>query len=711
MRITLAYNLRQSGEESQAELLTQEDVDQIHDAIARLNHEVTPIEVSGAPCDIVDQIIHSKPTLIFNVAEGISGVNREAYYPTIFKNLGIPFTGGDPSLLLLNLDKRLLEKVLSVKGVRIPPGAFIDENNLDQLENLKYPLFIKPNYEGTSKGITQSSIAHTVDDARAYAEELLDQYPEGLDVEEYIEGREISVPMLEAYPGHLLEIVEHVLPEDRNIFDYELKQDSSGVQVVSPPELTGEERQAVLSVADRVFQLMHCPDLGRVDIRLDNDGVPYFLEVNPLPRLLPDGSMAHGARAKGLEFIEIFDLIIRSAARRYNLSLAPKVHPRKVSRETRLTLRERGIHTGRFPTGEHNAITDVENVLVGHVTHIEDDLAVDGADGETTTLRTGITAIVPESGDLFNNHLVSGGFVLNGIGEMSGLIQAMEWGWLETPILLTNTMSLGSAHTGIIKHMIDQHPELGRKIDVIIPVIGETNDGFLNDVRHPTNTPEAAMQAIRNAKNGPVEQGSVGGGTGMISFDFAGGIGTASRRLPRDLGGHTLGVLVQSNFGKMRNLTVDGAVVGRRLDTLYPYEGRRGQDFGSAIVVVATDAPLLSNQLNRLSKRAALGLGRVGSFAASTSGEIVFAFSTANRTSRQAKGSSQKLNLTFVTDEFINPLYEAAVEATEEAVLNAIACSNGMTGKEGRYAPPLPTDTILEILGRGRDVGNGRETA
>jgi L-aminopeptidase/D-esterase-like protein len=185
--------------------------------------------------------------------------------------------------------------------------------------------------------------------------------------------------------------------------------------------------------------------------------------------------------------------------------------------------------------------------------------------------------------------------------------------------------------------MVDKHPELGRKVDVVIPLVAETNDAFLNDVRIHSNTPEQAIAAIENARGGHVEQGSVGGGTGMITFDFAGGIGTSSRALPAENGGYTVGVPVQSNFGNMRNLTIEGPVVGALLGDLFPREIRQGQSYGSVIVLVATDAPLLPSQLSRLPKRAALGLGRVGSFAAATSGEIVFAFSTGKCTSRIAK--------------------------------------------------------------------------
>lgn len=702
MRITLAYNLKREHDEAQAELLSEEDVERLLGALWQLGHEVTPVEVSGPFDRMIDRLLDSRPDLVFNVAEGTDGPVREAVYPAIYRHLGLAFTGGGTDLLLIDLNKRLAEKALSVQGIQVPRGCMVTPRNRALPEDLTYPLIVKPNFEGSGKGIHQDSVVDSPEEARATVDRLLKDYPDGLDVEEFVPGRELTVPMLEAWPGRLLEIVEHTFAAGaHNIYDYERKvhgEREGTVRAVCPPELTPRQRQDVLALADRVFRVMPCPDMGRVDIRLHEDGTPYFIELNPLPRLQPDASMMISAEAKGLAYEEVIDLVIRSAARRYGIPLVDRRSLEVRPGESRPPCRELGISIGRLPPGPWNAITDVAEVHVGHVTHIRDDVPLDKSGREKTSIRTGITAIVPRTGSLFHSHLVAGGFVLNGIGEMSGLTQAMEWGWLETPILLTNTMSVGLVHTGIIHHMIEEHPELGREVDVIIPLVGETNDAFLNEVRLLVNTPEEAMKAIRAARSGPVEQGSVGGGTGMISFDFAGGIGTASRVLPREYGAYTIGVLVQSNFGKMRNLTIDGAVVGRQLDPLYPGEGRRGKSYGSAIVVVATDAPLLSAQLSHLAKRAALGLGRVGSYAATTSGEIVFAFSTGNRTSREAKKLSSTLNLSFVSDEHVNLLYEAVIEATEEAVLNAMFCSGGMTGRENRFAPPLPTATVQEIL-------------
>lgn len=707
MRITLAYNERTKDTEEQGELITRDEMETIRVAIASLGHEVTPVEVSGPPEQIVDLLIASRPSLIFNIAEGVNGSAREARYPAIYETLGLAYTGGNPALLHVDLDKRLAEKVLEVRGVRVPHGAFLTPNDRELPEDLPFPVLIKPNYEGSSKGITKDSVAENPEQAREVIDNLLEDYPQGVVVEQFIAVRELTVPLLEAWPGRFLEIVEHEFDDsgEYNIFDYDTKHGDGEVRTICPPDLTPNQRRDVFALADRVDQVMPCPDLGRIDIRLTPEGKPYFLEVNPIPRLMHDGSIIVAAKQKGLAYAEVFDLVIRSAARRYGLSLAPKPVPQAVREQTRPTARELGVTVGRFPTGTWNAITDVEGVRVGHITHIEDDVPVPGTEGEMTNVRTGITAVCPHPESLFHEHMVAGAFVLNGIGEMAGITQAQEWGWLETPILLTNTMSVGRVHDGIIQHLVNTYPELGREVDVTIPLVGETNDAFLNDARIYRNRPEDAMKAIAIAKDGPVEQGSVGGGTGMLTFDFAGGIGSSSREIPGDTRGapgYTVGVLVQSNFGNMRNLTVDGAVVGRELDGMFPYEGRRKHSYGSIIVVVATDAPLMTPQLNRLAKRAALGLGRAGSHAASTSGEIVFAFSTGNQVPRESKGKSRTLNLTYVTDEHINPLYEAVIEATEEAVLNAIFCSSGQTGRRDRYAPPVPTEKILELLRQGK---------
>lgn len=701
MKITLTYNQRTDDSEAQGELYRPEEIKRLTAAIESLDHAVTAVEVSGPSAELVDKLLDAKPDLIFNVAEGSphQGVAREALFPAIFEMMGIPYTGGRASVLYVGLDKRLTEKLLSARGITVPKGILLNPQNPELPDDMPLPLFVKPNYEGTSKGISQQSVVEDRGEAQRRIKELLAEYPEGVSVEQFIPGRELTVPFLDEWPGKILEIVEHEFLEKQGehaIFDYQAKQSDHGVKSVCPAKLASPTRAAVLDCADKIRRALPCHDFGRIDFRLHENGTPYFIEINPLARLMPDGSLIVAATEKGLSYEEIMDCIIRSAARRYRIPLRPRVPDLLSARRRRGGCRTFGISIGRYPTGRFNAITDVEGIAVGHITHEEDNVPDPDHPAKTTCIRTGITAIVPGGIGLFNNHLQAGGFVLNGIGEMSGLTQAMEWGWLETPILLTNTMSVGTVHNGIIQHMIRQHPELGRKIDVIIPLVAETNDAFLNEVRLMPNTAEHAVEAIANARNGAVEQGSVGAGTGMISFDFAGGIGSSSRILTGERERYTLGVLVLSNFGKMRDLTIEGLVIGRELDPLYPYDIRRGKTYGSAIVVIATDAPLLSSQLNQISKRAALGLGRAGSYAASTSGEIIFAFSTGNHTSREAKEREPKINLEFVTATYVNKLYEAVVECTHEAVLNAMFNSAGQRGRDGHVAPAIPAELIAD---------------
>ncbi len=710
MRITVTYNLRTDTSEATAELLTQEDVDRITAALRELRHQVTPVEVSGQPDDVVERLLDSAPDLIFNVAEGTIGSSREAFYPGLYEQLRIPFTGGNPSLLHMNLDKHLAKTVVAARGIRVPQGVLVTPKNREVPDSLRFPLMIKPNAEGSSKGVTQDSVVEDRATCLERVDRLLKQYPAGLVVEEFIPGRELSVPILEHFPGKILEIVEHTFDLSAvggryNVYDYDMKQGgerSSAVGVACPPDLPPAQREAAVEMARRVFDVMHCPDLGRVDIRLHDDGTPYFIELNPLPSLHPAASLMLAGRVRGLEYREVLRLVVRSAARRYHLALrAPR---RTTSTDiSRPTARELGIQVGRLLPGLHNAITDVEGVRVGHVTRIEDAVPVPGTP-ETTQVRTGVTAVLPGSGDPFRRRVIASGFVLNGVGEVAGLTQALEWGYIETPILLTNSMSVGRVHNGVVTHMVASHPEIGTHEDVVLPLVGETDDSFLNDTRVGIATGRDAQEAINTARGGPVAQGSVGAGTGMVSFDFAGGIGTSSRCVEVEDRGFTLGVLVLSNFGRMRNLTIDGRVVGRELDPLFDEAIRRHNSYGSIIVVVATDVPLLSSQLARIAKRAALGLGRAGSHAASTSGEIVIAFSTANRVPRSASQPSKFRTLRFVADAHINTLYEAAIEATEEAILNAMFCSVGMTGRGGRYAPAIPQDTVLELLTSGREI-------
>ncbi|MSP61045.1 MAG: S58 family peptidase [Myxococcales bacterium] len=374
----------------------------------------------------------------------------------------------------------------------------------------------------------------------------------------------------------------------------------------------------------------------------------------------------------------------------------------------RKRFRDLGLTLGRYPTGPHNAITDVAGVRVGHTTLIEGDGKMTAGKGP---VRTGVTAIIPLD-NFFQDCAIAGVFVLNGAGELAGLTQVQEWGLLETPILLTNTMSVGKVSDAAVKWITRHQPKTGEEYDVLIPVVGECDDSYLNDSVGRHIRSEHIYRAIETAAPGPVAEGSVGAGTGMITCDFKAGIGTASRRVPApDAPGeggsaYTVGVLVESNFGVMQNLRVDGVAVGELLFPAYRDLARRVRSYGSIIVVVATDAPLMAQQIARLCKRAALGIGRCGSYAAHGSGELVVGFSTANRVPRVTHGMTHRLDVLF--DRATGPLYEAVIEATEEAILNALCAADDMRGRDGNFAPGLPLERLAEIMGRYRpDVPRG----
>jgi D-aminopeptidase len=361
----------------------------------------------------------------------------------------------------------------------------------------------------------------------------------------------------------------------------------------------------------------------------------------------------------------------------------------------RARLRDLGFSVGRFPVGAYNAITDVGGVRVGHTTLIAGEGPLDVGKGP---VRTGVTAIVPND-NVFDNRMVAGGFVLNGAGEVSGITQVQEWGLLETPILLTNTMAVGKVSDAAVKWMTRRWTTIGGEDDVVIPLVGECDDSWLNDAvgRHVRS--EHVYRAIEQATSGKVAEGSVGAGTGLITCDFKAGIGTSSRRVAIEGNDYVVGILVQSNFGVMRSLRVDGAPVGEVLEAQFT-NPRRERNAGSIITVIATDAPLLSSQLVRLCKRAALGIGRIGSFAAHGSGEIVVAFSTANVVPRETSRMTATLDV--LLDEACDPLYEAVVECTEESIVNSLCMASEMRGQSGHVAPALPLDRFTDILRRYR---------
>jgi len=364
------------------------------------------------------------------------------------------------------------------------------------------------------------------------------------------------------------------------------------------------------------------------------------------------------------------------------------------AKQERRRARDLGIRVGRYKPGKWNAITDVAGVKVGHSTIIR------GAGGPLRAgrgpVRTGVTAILPNPENVFENRVVGGGFILNGAGEVSGMTQLLEWGLIETPIFLTNTLSVGAVSDAAVKWMIDRYPGIGDEHDVIIPLVGECDDSWLNDIAGRHVKEEHVLEALSTASDGPVAEGNVGGGTGMITCDFKAGIGTSSRKLPESLGGFTVGVLVMSNFGVMRQLRVGGLPVGEVLEARYAAMPRRSKNYGSIIAVVATDAPLATHQLNRIAKRAALAVGRVGSSAMHGSGEIMLAFSTANQVPRESRKMVYRMKL--LLDPRIDPLYEAVIEATEEAILNALCMARDLDGANGNVCRAMPLDDVEELV-------------
>lgn len=355
--------------------------------------------------------------------------------------------------------------------------------------------------------------------------------------------------------------------------------------------------------------------------------------------------------------------------------------------------RQIGIDVGILPPGPDNMITDVPGVLVGHHTLRA------GQD-----VRTGVTAVLPHGGNLFQQKVPAAIVVGNGFGKLVGISQVEELGTLETPIVLTNTLSVFTAADAVIDYTLQQ--EGSREVRSVNPVVGETNDGYLNDIRARSITRAHVLAAIETSNGGPVDEGSVGAGTGTRCLGFKGGIGTASRRLPQAVGGHTLGVLVQSNFGGL--LTVAGVPAGKELGNHYLKDlvEREKDRPGSCMIVLATDAPLDARQLKRLARRALLGLGAVGSPMTHGSGDYVIAFS-ANEKARVAHGGRQGVRSQHVLpDEALSPLFQAAREATEEAILNSLLKATTETGYRGRKVEAIPIEKLLEICRRHGVIGD-----
>ena len=347
------------------------------------------------------------------------------------------------------------------------------------------------------------------------------------------------------------------------------------------------------------------------------------------------------------------------------------------------TLREWGFPTGIFETGKYNAITDVPGVTVGHVTLIEGD-----------SVRTGVTAIVPHQGNIFRNKVPAAIHVGNGFGKLAGVTQVRELGNIETPVVLTNTLSVAAGIEGVVCYTLMQPGnEQERSVNA---VVGETNDGRLNDIRGMHVTPQMVIDAISNAHGGPVEQGCVGAGTGTICFGFKGGIGTTSRVLPESLVGYTVGVLVQTNYGGI--LEIDGVQVGQRLhkhDFVNHVKKSENVD-GSCMMVVITDAPLDSRNLERVAKRAMMGMAKTGGIASNGSGDYVIALSVAP--GNLIDSNAKTITSTVLANSEMSSIFAATIEATAEALWNSLFMADEMTGRDGNHVDALPVEQVLEML-------------
>lgn len=346
-------------------------------------------------------------------------------------------------------------------------------------------------------------------------------------------------------------------------------------------------------------------------------------------------------------------------------------------------LRDYGIAIGVLPPGKWNAITDVPGVTVGQKTLIE------GAD-----IRTGVTAILPHPGNIFQSKVPAAVYVGNGFGKLTGTTEIAELGNIETPIVLTNTLSVPTAADALLDHALSM--PANADVYSVNPVVGETNDGYLNDIRGRHVTRQDVLEAIQSATSGPVAQGDVGAGTGTVAFGYKGGIGTSSRKLPASLGGYTVGVLVQTNFGGVLN--IDGVPVGKLLHHYYLSDKLEHSPDGSCMIVVATDAPLGSRNLERLAKRAILGLARTGGIESNGSGDYVIVFST-NAGVRVPYQSDDPLrHVAVLRNDAMSPLFMAAIEATEEAIINSLFHAETMSGRDHHTVPALPVDEVLRIM-------------
>src|SRR5215469_4399506 len=344
--------------------------------------------------------------------------------------------------------------------------------------------------------------------------------------------------------------------------------------------------------------------------------------------------------------------------------------------------------------GPLNAITDIEGVLVGHTTLIEGSGKLIVGKGP---VRTGVTAVLPRGTASMDRYSFAGWYSQNGNGEMTGTHWVEESGFLEGPVMITNTHSVGVVRDAVIAWRVAHGPAGPDDDWWSLPVVAETWDGWLNDINGFHVKAEHAFHAIDSAHSGAVEEGAVGGGTGMVCNGYKGGIGTSSRQLEAKFGGYTVGVLVQCNYGSRQNLRIAGIPVGREISSEDPYAYQPSEisERGSIIIVVATDAPLISTQLKRLAHRATLGLGRLGSISGNGSGDIFIAFSTANTS---VAASKEVVNVKMLPNDSLDPIFAATVQATEEAIVNAMVAAESMTGIDGHHVTALPHDPLRAVL-------------
>lgn len=346
-------------------------------------------------------------------------------------------------------------------------------------------------------------------------------------------------------------------------------------------------------------------------------------------------------------------------------------------------VRDYGIEVGVLKTGKFNAITDVAGVKVGHTTIVRGD-----------SIRTGVTAILPYDGNIFQDKVPAAIYIGNGFGKLAGYSQVEELGNIETPVVLTNTLSVPVASNALISYTLEM--EGNEEVRSVNAVVGETNDGWLNDIRGRHVTEADVLSAIKNASEGNVEEGNVGAGTGTICFGYKGGIGTSSRVVPKAQGGYTVGVLVQTNFGGV--LQVNGVQVGKALHR-YPFRDEILKDAdGSCMIVVATDAPLDARNLKRVAKRAIMGLAKTGGIASNGSGDYVIAFSTAEAVRVKYELQEHIYTTETLTNDAMTPLFLATIEATEEAILNSLFAAQTTTGRAGHKIEALPIEQVLKLI-------------